>query len=175
MEQKVGLIENKMVENIISVVASYFSITPEELQKKTRRANIVHARQICTFLIRKYTNVSKYALGRVYFNQDHSTVIHSLRLIEEEQAINTRGTGRDLANLSDIIEGKAPAFKAKVKTKFCVLVRCEDMKDEYYGFWDNSVEANVCLQDRIKSLVGRKGPDKCVESTMIKVKVINNA
>lgn len=174
MEHKVGLIENKMVENIISVVASYFGITPEELQKKTRRGNIVHARQICTFLIRKYTNVSKYALGRVYFGQDHSTVIHSIRLIEAEAPHNIRGTGRDLDYLSKIIEGKAPAFKAKVKTKFCVLVRCEDMQDEYYGFWDNSVDANVCLQDRIKSLVNRKGPDKCVESTMIKIKVINN-
>ena len=48
------------------------------------------------------------------------------------------------------------------------------MKDEYYGFWDNSDEANVCLQDRIKSLVGKK-KDRCVESTMIKVKMINNA
>ena len=174
MEQKVGLIENKMSENIISVVASYFGITPEELQKKTRRANIVHARQICTFLIRKYTRISKLSLGRVYFNQDHSTVIHSLRLIEEEATHNIRGTRKDLENICNIIEGKAPAFKSKIKTKFCVLLRCDDMKDEYYGFWDNSDEANVCLQDRIKSLVGKK-KDRCVQSTMIKVKMINNA
>lgn len=174
MEQKVGLIEHQMAESVISVVCSYFGITPKQLKGKSRKGHIVHARQICTFLIRKYTKISKLSLGRVYFNQDHSTVIHSIRLIELEESNNSRGTRNDLENICNIIEGKTPEFKSKINTKFCVLLRCDNMKDEYYGFWDNSEEANVCLQDRIKSLVGKK-KDLCVESKMLKVKVINNA
>jgi len=45
------------------------------------------------------------------------------------------------------------------------------MKDEFYGFWDTTDEANTVLQDQVKSIIKDK---RCTQSSIIKIKAINN-
>jgi len=171
MKHKVGKLEYGIVQNIINTVCDYYELDPALMPTKKRSRDIVHARQLSCYLIRKYTEVSKLAIGRVFFSQDHSTVIHSCNVVEREIKTNARGTKFDIKNLSDIIEGKVTIVPRKFKTKYGLHVKCSGMKDEYYGFWDTDDEANTALQDQIKSIIKDK---RCVQSSIIKIKAINN-
>lgn len=64
--------------NIIqSVASSYYKVNPKRV---TRERPFVMCRQICYLLMKKHTNVSLKEIGE-RFNQDHTTVIHGLRTI----------------------------------------------------------------------------------------------
>lgn len=172
MKLNVGVVESAMVKNIISIVCGYYGLTEEELASKRRTHNLVHARQLCCYLIRKYTKVSKLVIGKVFFNRDHSTVIHSINVIESELTNSARGTKSDIDNLSNLIEGKVPKYYSKIQTRFAIQVKCSGMKDEYFGFWNDVDEANCALQDRVKAIVGKR---RCLRSSVIKINLIQNA
>lgn len=172
MKLNVGVVESAMVKNIISIVCGYYGLTEEELASKRRTHNLVHARQLCCYLIRKYTKVSKLVIGKVFFNRDHSTVIHSINVIESELTNSARGTRSDVKNLCDLIEGKTPKFHSKVESRFAIQIKCSGMKDEFFGFWDDAAQANNAFQNRIKAIVGKR---RCLRSSVIKINLIQNA
>jgi len=64
---------------IRSVVCEFFHLTPEELNAKTRRREIVEPRQIYHYLGRKLT---KCSLREIAFPFDHTTAIYSCKNIE---------------------------------------------------------------------------------------------
>ena len=172
MRYNVGKLEYAIVESIINTVCDYYEFDVATLKSKTRTADIVHARQVCCYLVRKYTDVSKFALGKVFFDQDHSTVVHSCNVIKEEIETGARGTKFDVKNLCDIIDGKIPVASNKFKAKFGIRIKCAGTKDEYYGFWDNPEEASAVLHDRINAVIKDQ---QCTRSGVIRVKIINNA
>lgn len=69
-------------EYIIAKVADFYDITPEEVIGKGKTKNVANARQMSIFLIRKLTGLTLEQIGEV-MNRDHSTVLHSIRKVEE--------------------------------------------------------------------------------------------
>ena len=69
-------------EMIIDETAKYYSLTPEDLKGQRRTRHMVLARQISMFLIRKLTNLSLKDIGDLYEGRDHTTVLSSIRRIE---------------------------------------------------------------------------------------------
>lgn len=67
-------------ELIEEVVSTYFGVTVRFIQERCRERKNVTARHICMFLMRRYTNLSLKEIGW-RFRQDHTTVIHSIRAI----------------------------------------------------------------------------------------------
>ncbi len=77
-------------QRISEVVAKIYGIeSVNELKKKTRKKNIVLARQITMYLTRKLTDETLEAIGG-YFNRDHATVIHSLDKIANSLVLNPK-------------------------------------------------------------------------------------
>jgi chromosomal replication initiator protein len=72
-------------DGVIATVARRFELTPEEIKGSRRRQNIVLARQTAMYLCRKLLGVSYPALGRIFGGKDHSTVLYSVKKIEELQ------------------------------------------------------------------------------------------
>lgn len=66
---------------IIEEVANFYHIPPHELKGKARNKEIVLARQVAMYEIRRMTTLSLKEVGDV-FSRDHSTVMHSLERIE---------------------------------------------------------------------------------------------
>lgn len=71
------------LDDILKAVAQHFSITVEQIRGKSRQKNIARARQIAMFLAKKLTENSLVSIGRFFGDRDHSTVIHSCKIIEE--------------------------------------------------------------------------------------------
>ncbi len=67
---------------IIKVVSSYFNLTPELLQAKSRKREIVQARQIAIYFSKKMTNYSLSAIGAEMGGKNHATVLHSFKTVK---------------------------------------------------------------------------------------------
>lgn len=72
------------VERICKTVAEYYGVAVEDIKGQKRNANIAMARHMCIFLVRQNTNLSLEEIGEK-FDRNHSTVISSIRRIEEEK------------------------------------------------------------------------------------------
>jgi len=68
-------------EYIQREVARYFKIGVEELRGERRVKHVAHARQVAMYLCRTLTQASLPEIGKK-FNKDHSTVLSSVRKIE---------------------------------------------------------------------------------------------
>ena len=69
-------------EFIIGKVADFYNISPEEVIGKGKTKDVANARQLSTYLIRKLTGQTLEQIGEV-MNRDHTTVLHSIRKVEE--------------------------------------------------------------------------------------------
>ena len=85
---------------IIEESARYFGVTGEELRGQRRTKNITMARQISMYLIRTLTNLSLVDIGKEYEDRNHSTVINSIRKVEDLLNANNEiaGTVRDITS-----------------------------------------------------------------------------
>jgi chromosomal replication initiator protein len=70
------------MDNIIRVVADYFSLTPNDLKGKKKSQNIVFPRQLAMYIGREMTEYSTTELGQEFGGRDHTTVMHSIERIK---------------------------------------------------------------------------------------------
>lgn len=58
-------------------------IPVEKMRSKRRDLEICEARHMAMFLIKKYTGASLSAIGKFFGNRDHTTVIHSIKHVND--------------------------------------------------------------------------------------------
>ncbi len=63
-------------------VAEFFDVSVAALSEKSRKKEIVIARQVSMFLIKEYTDLSLKMIGQQFGGRDHSTVIHALQSVK---------------------------------------------------------------------------------------------
>lgn len=71
------------IESIQNHVSEYFGIDSNKLREKTRKQEIVEARQIAMYLARHLTKSSLKTIGLQFGGRDHSTVIHATETVNE--------------------------------------------------------------------------------------------
>ncbi len=70
------------IENITKVVCSALSVDENKLRDKTRKKEVVFARQMAMFFSKELTKSSLKTIGLHFGGRDHSTVIHACNSIE---------------------------------------------------------------------------------------------
>jgi chromosomal replication initiator protein len=78
------------IETIQKTVCEYFSIPDDLLRAKTRKQEIVNARQIAMYLIKELTNASLKTIGLHFGGRDHSTVIHAYQSVEDQMRVDSK-------------------------------------------------------------------------------------
>ena len=76
--------KNVSIEEIIKTIAHFYNLTEELIYEKTRRKEIVRARQIAMYLLREDFNISFPLIGRKMGGRDHTTVIHSCEKVKAD-------------------------------------------------------------------------------------------
>lgn len=71
------------IDSIQKIVSEYFQLPVEKLKEKTRKREIVQARQISMYFAKKYTKSSLKLIGLHFGGRDHSTVIHALNTVND--------------------------------------------------------------------------------------------
>ena len=72
------------IKKIMSVTASYFNLTVDDLKGKRRSKEIANARMIAMYLCRTKTDETYPRIGLEFGGRDHSTVIHAYDKISED-------------------------------------------------------------------------------------------
>lgn len=71
------------IEDIQRTVCNYFNIPEDLVRAKTRKQEVVFARQLAMYLSKELTNFSLKTIGLHFGGRDHSTVIHAYQTIED--------------------------------------------------------------------------------------------
>jgi hypothetical protein len=96
------------VRGIIQVVASFYGFRDTDILSQRRNQELVHARQVAAYLATRLTAQSAADIGR-RIGRDHSTVLHTLRVIEARREDDAE-FAEELLQLEAII---AATFQAR--------------------------------------------------------------
>ncbi len=81
------------IDFIQKIVCDYFNLNLEMINSKTRKREIVQARQLAMYFSKKHTKSSLATIGLHCGNKDHATVLHACRtvnnLIETDKQFRT--------------------------------------------------------------------------------------
>lgn len=77
------------VDEILDTVCNHFSVTLSAVNSKSRKRDLVIARQVTMYLAQKYTKMPASRIGRLVGNRDHSTVIHSCTQVENRLKVDS--------------------------------------------------------------------------------------
>src|SRR5690606_42150470 len=70
------------IDYIQKIVSDYFDLDIETLCSKSRKRNIVQARQLAMFFAKKYTKSSLANIGSQIGKRDHATVLHACKTVD---------------------------------------------------------------------------------------------
>jgi len=71
------------IEQIQKFVAEYYQMKPAEIRSRNNSKSVAMPRQIAMYLCKALTHASLPEIGRSFGGKHHSTVIHSIKKIEE--------------------------------------------------------------------------------------------
>ena len=72
------------IESIQKIVSSHFALSYNLIMGNSRRKEVAVARHIAMYLSKKFTDSSLKTIGLHFSGRDHSTVIHSIRTVENK-------------------------------------------------------------------------------------------
>lgn len=70
------------IDDILEKVCNHFNVTVSAVSSKSRKRDLVVARQVSMYLAQKYTKMPASRIGKLVGGRDHSTVIHSCMQVE---------------------------------------------------------------------------------------------
>ena len=74
---------NVTIDKVQKIVCDYFNITRDDLLSKTRKRQIVQARQIAMYMSRNHINCSLSTIGSEIGGKDHATVLHACTTVTD--------------------------------------------------------------------------------------------
>jgi chromosomal replication initiator protein len=93
------------IDDILDSVCTHFSVSVAGVNSKSRKHELVVARQVSMYLAQKYTKMPASRIGKLVGNRDHSTVIHSCSQVETRLKVDPR--------FSDEVSSIENSFKLK--------------------------------------------------------------
>lgn len=76
------------VDDIINTVCKHFGLETNTIHTKSRKREVVQARQIAMYLAKNYTDFSTAKIGTLIGNKDHATVLHACKTIKELKEVD---------------------------------------------------------------------------------------
>ncbi len=77
------------IDDIMEKVCNHYNVTPEDVNSKSRKTDLVRARQVSMYLAQKHTKMTAARIGKLVGNRDHSTVLHSCTQVEKRLQVDT--------------------------------------------------------------------------------------
>ena len=90
MEQNIKFQQRKVtVQKIQDTVSDFFNVKKDLIQSPSRKREIVLARQVTMFFIKKHTQLSLSQIGVHVGNRNHATVLHACRTVTDQIETNS--------------------------------------------------------------------------------------
>jgi chromosomal replication initiator protein len=68
---------------IANVISQHYNISIERIRDKTRKREVVVARQVCIYFMKKHTKETLKNIGIFVGGRDHTTAIHSIHTVND--------------------------------------------------------------------------------------------
>ena len=78
------------IEQIQKAVCEFYDLPEDLLRAKTRKQEVVIARQVAMYLAKDLTNASLKTIGLHFGGRDHSTVIHAYQAVEDRTKVDSQ-------------------------------------------------------------------------------------
>ena len=78
------------VEAIIRATAAYRQLDPAEIIGRSRARPAAATRHLAIFIASRHSNLSLAQIGRSFDNRDHTTVMHSIRRMQQQLSTDAR-------------------------------------------------------------------------------------
>jgi chromosomal replication initiator protein len=78
------------LQQIIEPVIRFYNVKTSDLQSKRRHKSITGPRQVCMWLARQRTRLSLEEIGGYFGGRDHTTVMHSIRIVDARMKADER-------------------------------------------------------------------------------------
>jgi chromosomal replication initiator protein len=92
------------IKSIATTVCKYHNLDESLIYTRTRKHEIVQARQLIMYFAKKYTDASTSQIGQMLGGKNHATVIYSIKLVSEQMEVN-----KSLRSTIELIELKLRA------------------------------------------------------------------
>lgn len=107
------------IEDITDIVCDYFNMPVDYIRSKTRKREVVQARQIAMFFSKSLTKLSLTSIGSQIGQKDHATVLHACKTVN-----NLIDTDKQFRNEINEINKRIGNF-INNKNKFVANSKCE--------------------------------------------------
>lgn len=111
---------DRVISYIIKVVGNYYGLNVSYALDKSRRRNLVVARQVAMYFSHEYTNATLHVISEHFNGKNHATVLHAIK-----QVTNLSDTEKEfrkqVKELKQIIDLNAKSVEANV-----------DLNDSFY-------------------------------------------
>ncbi len=81
------------IDYIQKTVCEYFKVKMEDIQSKTRKRDVVQARQLAMYFAKQYTKASLASIGSQIGKRDHATVLHACKTVKNLQETDKQFRG----------------------------------------------------------------------------------
>jgi len=78
------------VDEIVEIVSKHYGVEPRAVNGKSRKREVVMARQLAMYFAQKYTHMPASRIGKLIGQRDHSTVLHSIAKIDDRLSIEPK-------------------------------------------------------------------------------------
>lgn len=75
-------------ERVIRDVAIRFGVSVKQVKSRSRKREVVDARHLAMYLIRKSSKMSLKSIGEFFGSRDHTTVLHSLQSVQDQMDVD---------------------------------------------------------------------------------------
>jgi chromosomal replication initiator protein len=94
--------EDVTPDKIISAVCNYFKQTKDDLLGKSKKADIVKARQICAYLLCDMMSLPLDFIGKTLGGRDHTTIIYARDKMEKLRQLNDK-VAQEIDDIKNIV------------------------------------------------------------------------
>lgn len=88
------------IDEILDKVCAHFNVTANAVNSRSRKQDIVLARQVSMYLAQKFTKMPAKRIGKLVGGRDHSTVLHSCSQIEKRLEVD-KGFNAELSSIEN--------------------------------------------------------------------------
>lgn len=94
------------IDDIINVVCKHFGLETTAIHTKSRKREVVQARQVAMYLAKSHTDFSTSKIGKFIGNKDHATVLHACKTVKGQCEVD-KTFRSDLSSIETLLKRKA--------------------------------------------------------------------
>ncbi|MEG1563927.1 MAG: chromosomal replication initiator protein DnaA [Bacteroides sp.] len=93
------------IDDIINTVCKHFDLEPVAIHTKSRKRDVVQARQVAMYLAKKNTELSTSKIGKFIGNKDHATVLHACKTVKGQCEVD-KAFCEDIESIQALLKKK---------------------------------------------------------------------